>query len=190
VAVSKDGVHFQVSDGILGDAYFRVFSWGGRYYAIDGNGNLNRSKYPDREWNKRDNLLIRPVTLEDDFDRQVNVRIRHSAVMLTGNTLYIFYTRKGDAPERILVSTVELSDDWEQWRASKPVEVMRPEKKYEGVNNPIKPSKKGKGVNVHQLRDPYLFEDNGRQYLFYSIAGEMGIAMAEIKVKTDINKLQ
>jgi hypothetical protein len=33
---------------------------------------------------------------------------------------------------------------------------------------------------VRQLRDPALFEEEGRTYLLYSVAGESGIAIAEI----------
>ena len=33
---------------------------------------------------------------------------------------------------------------------------------------------------VHQLRDPFVYEDDGRVYLFYSVAGEQGIGLAEI----------
>jgi hypothetical protein len=36
---------------------------------------------------------------------------------------------------------------------------------------------------AHQLRDPGIFEDNGRVYLFYSICGEQGLAAAEITFK-------
>ena len=33
---------------------------------------------------------------------------------------------------------------------------------------------------VQQLRDPGIFEENGRSYLFYSFCGEQGIAAAEL----------
>jgi hypothetical protein len=33
---------------------------------------------------------------------------------------------------------------------------------------------------VHQLRDPAVYEEDGRTYLLYSVAGESGIAMAEL----------
>ena len=33
---------------------------------------------------------------------------------------------------------------------------------------------------VRQLRDPGLFEEDGRTYLFYSFCGEQGIAAAEL----------
>jgi hypothetical protein len=32
------------------------------------------------------------------------------------------------------------------------------------------------------LRDPAIFEENGRVYLLYAIAGERGIAIAEILI--------
>jgi hypothetical protein len=37
-----------------------------------------------------------------------------------------------------------------------------------------------KNVPMHELRDPYVYEENGKKYLFYSIAGEQGIAAAQI----------
>ncbi len=182
VAVSRDGVTFNVSAEILGAAYFRVFRWGGYFYAIDGHGRLNRSSYPDRDWHKRGGKLLSHVTVDDAYGRRTNVRIRHSSVLVNNNTLYLFYTRKEDAPERIYVSTVALSDDWNQWTASKPVEVIRPQTVYEGIQYPVSPSKKGKAIKVHQLRDPYVFQENGLLHLFYTISGEMGIAMAEIAI--------
>lgn len=60
-------------------------------------------------------------------------------MLLRGDTLHLFYTRKADAPERILVSTVRLTDDWTQWAASEPVEVLRPEEQYEGTRFSVCP---------------------------------------------------
>jgi hypothetical protein len=34
--------------------------------------------------------------------------------------------------------------------------------------------------HVNQLRDPAIFEEDGRTYLLYAVAGESGIAIAEI----------
>ena len=34
---------------------------------------------------------------------------------------------------------------------------------------------------VRELRDPAIFEDNGKTYLLYSVSGELGIAIAELK---------
>jgi len=33
---------------------------------------------------------------------------------------------------------------------------------------------------VHELRDPYIINDNGHKYMFYTVAGETGISVVEI----------
>jgi hypothetical protein len=35
---------------------------------------------------------------------------------------------------------------------------------------------------VHELRDPAIYEEDGRLYLLYSVAGEQGIAIARLHV--------
>jgi len=35
---------------------------------------------------------------------------------------------------------------------------------------------------LNQLRDPTVYEENGRVYLLYAVAGESGIAIAEVKL--------
>ena len=89
----------------------------------------------------------------------------------------------GDAPERIMVATVDMRPNWLMWQPSNPLEVLRPEANYEGIEYPIEPSQAGPGIEVNQLRDPFVYQENGKVYLFYSIAGEMGIAMAELKIE-------
>ena len=34
---------------------------------------------------------------------------------------------------------------------------------------------------MNQLRDPAIFEEGGRTYLLYAVAGEEGIALAELE---------
>jgi hypothetical protein len=108
-------------------------------------------------------------------------RVRHVALVQRGDRLHVFFTGIGDAPERVLVSTVDLTPDWTTWRASAPVEVLRPETTYECTDLPNVPSEAG-DINepARQIRDPFVFEDEGRAYLFYSTCGEQGIAAAEI----------
>ncbi|MCB1122921.1 MAG: hypothetical protein KJT03_15305 [Verrucomicrobiae bacterium] len=182
-AVSKDGLNFKVFDTIHGYSYFRVFQYDGAYYAMDASGFLNRSQHPDEGWERHEPELIGPVSITDEFGSRDDVRIRHSAVYVKGSTLYLFYTRKSDAPERVFMATIPLQGDWKSWKASEPVEVLRPEKDYEGINYPNQPSDKGGAKEVQELRDPYVFEEDGKLYLFYSIAGEMGIAGAELEIR-------
>jgi hypothetical protein len=78
-----------------------------------------------------------------------------------------------------------LAGDWTTWRLTPPVPVLRPETDYEGANVPLKsPShpelRKIPRPRFNELRDPCIFRDNGKTYLFYSVAGERGIAGAEI----------
>jgi hypothetical protein len=182
-AVSKDGLVFDVFDEIHGLSYFRVFQHEGAYYAMDASGYLNRSEQPDSGWEKREHELIATIPTDDEFGARDDVRIRHSAVHLRNETLYLFCTRKSDAPERILMVTVPLTGDWKTWKASEPIEVLRPEMGYEGILHPNQPSKKGGGIGLQQLRDPGIFEEDGQLYLLYSVAGEEGIAIAELEIR-------
>jgi hypothetical protein len=47
----------------------------------------------------------------------------------------------------------------------------------------VAPSRRG-SINepVNQLRDPAIFEEDGRVYLLYSVAGERGIALARVEI--------
>jgi hypothetical protein len=93
----------------------------------------------------------------------------------------VFFTAIGDTPERVMLSTISLEGDWSTWRASAPVDVIQPERGYECTNLPNAPSESGDiAIPVAQIRDPFVFEEAGRSYLFYSICGEQGIAAAEI----------
>jgi hypothetical protein len=81
----------------------------------------------------------------------------------------------------MMLSTIDLTPDWTQWKASAPVEVMRPETAYECVDLPVAPSAVGDiDTPVRQIRDPAILEEGGRTVLFYSTCGEQGIAAAEV----------
>ena len=92
------------------------------------------------------------------------------------------YSRIGDEPERILVSEVRLTSDWSQWRSSEATTVLSPERDYEGGDKPIEVSRPDEAAGrVRQLRDPAIFREGKRTYLLYSIAGESGLAIAELR---------
>lgn len=167
VAVSSDGVHFTPQPELLGPSYFRAFRHGGYTYAMAMPGIFFRSK---------DGLtgFERGPTL---FERDQ----RHSAILQRGHELFIFWTRAGDAPERIYLSRVDIGGDWTQWKAGAPVEILRPERAWEGADAPVLPSRRSTGFgHLNQLRDPAIYEENGQTYLLYAAAGESGIGLARL----------
>ena len=172
VAFSSDGLHFKSSGTIVGPAYYRVFHWRDHYYAICWGGQLLRSADGVSAFEPGPDLV--PA----DNGRT----LRHAAVRVQGDVLSVFYSRIGDEPERILVSQVKLTTNWKKWKASPPQTVLQPERDYEGGSLPLRPSVIGDAPGrVHQLRDPAIFEDGSHLYLLYSVAGESGIALAELE---------
>ncbi|HEX7708736.1 MAG TPA: hypothetical protein VF701_19905, partial [Thermoanaerobaculia bacterium] len=164
---------FSPRGGIISKSYLRVFRWDDAFYGICKDGNSG--------WG----MLLRSSDGLTDFEpcgRFIR-RMRHAAVLLRDRTLVVFYSRVGDAPERIVAATVDLAEPWERWRDSEPVEVLRPEEPYEGVAFRNVRSRYGAAVQVHQLRDPFVFDDGPRLFLIYSIAGESGLAMAELSLE-------
>jgi len=171
VAVSEDGVRFRAVGEPVGGPYMRVFRHGGYHYAMTMPGQFSRS---------RDGFTgfeLGPRLFPPDQ--------RHSALLKRGDTLHVFWTRVGDAPERIYASTIDLRPDWTAWKASDPVEVMRPERPWEGAGLPLVPSYRSAiYAPANQLRDPAIFEEAGRVYLLYAVQGEGGIGIAELILRT------
>jgi sucrose-6-phosphate hydrolase SacC (GH32 family) len=115
-----------------------------------------------------------------------NRNMRHAGVLKRGDNLWVFWTQVGDAPERILMSRIDITKPWMQWQVSETVEVLRPELTWEGADAPVEPSVRSVAYgHVNQLRDPYIFEEAGRTYLLYVVAGESGIAIAEFYFTDD-----
>ena len=79
------------------------------------------------------------------------------------------------------MSTIELTNDWNDWQESPEVEVLRAEFDWEGADAPVEPSVRSTAYgHVNQLRDPALFVEDGVVYLLYAVAGESGIALARV----------
>jgi hypothetical protein len=171
LATSSNGLEFRTTSTAFGPPYFRVFRWGDSYYTIVRAGGLLRSRDMRTPFEPGP-TLIPPV----------NGRLlRHAAVDLRADMLHVYYSRIGDSPERILRSDVRLTPDWSSWRASPPVDVLAPEREYEGSTLPLDVSVPDAAPGrVRQLRDPGIFSENGKTYLLYSIAGESGLAISEL----------
>ena len=172
-AISTDGLHFTAQPGItMRSSYARLFRWHDAWYSMARLGVLGRAS----------DLLSHFETGPNPFEGGTWAgRVRHVAPLVRSDTLYVFFSGIGDAPERILLSTIALTPDWRSWRASTPVEVLRPSASYECTGIPITPSRAGEAEGPeHALRDPGLIEENGRVILFYSYCGEQGIAAADV----------
>jgi hypothetical protein len=166
-ATSADGIHFTARPEILGLTYFRTFWHDGYIYAMAMPGQFYRSKDP--------------LSGFVEGPRLFNPNMRHAALLKRGNTLFVFWTQVGHAPETILLSTIDLSGDWMKWFDRSPVEVLRPARAWEGADAPPVPSLRSTAYgHVNQLRDPAVYEESGRTYLLYAVAGESGIAIAEV----------
>lgn len=171
VALSEDGLSFTVLPELLGPSYFRAFRHGDGdaawWYAL---------AHPNRLLRSRDGLgcfepgpeLLAPT-------------MRHTAALVRGDTLHLFWTRIGDAPERIFHGSVDLRADWRDWRVSAPREILRPERDWEGADLPVEPSRAGAvDAPANQLRDPAVFVEGAAVRLLYSVAGEHGIGLAAL----------
>ncbi len=172
LAVSSDGLHFRALPDVLGPFYFRVFQHEAAWFAI--------AKTTDAPGG---GVLLRSSDGIQRFERGPDIlpNQRHVAVLKRDNALHIFYSRGEDCPERILVSTMSLTGDWKEWQPSEPVEVLRPETEEEGGTLPMFPSRFGAiHEPVHELRDPAIYEEDDRLYLFYTGAGETNICGAEL----------
>lgn len=171
-SVSTDGLHFALQPAITKVSYLRVFPFDGYLYGMARLGQLLRSKDPLASFESGPNPFA---------DGPYADRVRHVATLRRGRTLYVFFTGIGDAPERVMLSTIELAGTWQTWKASAPVELLRPEAPYECPGLPNVPSAAGEIEGpARQLRDPAIFEEAGKTYLFYSICGEQGLAAAEL----------
>jgi hypothetical protein len=169
LAVSRDGLDFEVVAPAISSTYLRVFTWRGGVWgvAMAGGGALLRAPGP-----------------RGPFERIATVvpNMRHAAVLVRGDRLLVFHSRKGDLPERIRMSSVEMGTGEPPFVVSQPVEVVAPETDYEGAGLPVRPPTR-KAVPKRALRDPAIFEEDGRTWLLYAVAGERGIALAEIEIE-------
>lgn len=102
------------------------------------------------------------------FERRLPLpgKIRHA--FYDHKSGWLYFTRIGDSPERIIRSSLE---------GSQPSVVLEPHEIWEGANEPIEPSKPGGiGRRVCQLRDPMVYDG----CLYYAYGGEQGIAKASL----------
>mgnify|MGYP006128520685 CR=1 FL=1 len=171
IASSVDGISFTNTGKTVGGVYMRHFEYQNKHYLLGSPGILFRSDSLLGPYQPRDRSLFEP-------------NIRHAALLLEKGSLMVAWSRVGEAPEKILLSRIDLSPaDWDHWRASEGVELLRPELSWEGADMEPLPSLRGEIViAANELRDPYLFKDqDGSKYLLYVGAGEQAIGIASLE---------
>ncbi len=167
VALSHDGKTFEVRKQNLGEPYMRVVRRKDHFLALAMPGILYRSKDGLRDFERG------PKLFDDDM--------RHAALYVEGDRLFVYYTQVGHAPERILRSEIDMRGEWHSWRESEAVTVLEPERPYEGIDAPLRASIRGIAHEpLRELRDPAIFTEGDDRYLLYSVAGERGIAIAKL----------
>ncbi|MEP4782863.1 MAG: HYR domain-containing protein [Algibacter sp.] len=194
VSTSPYGLEFydNIESVHLGSSYFRVFEHGGEMYALDNGSKINKAldganpwvapqghDFTDHLWDQASDHVfqddILPLTSSD-------LRVRHTGVHVVGNQLQAFYSRRGEFQERIQLSTVDMSVDWESWDPTyPPIEILAPNPGWEGGERTLDNSETSAGVDLNQLRDPDIFEDaDGQLYLVYTGNGEGGLGIAKL----------
>ncbi|MFC2080448.1 hypothetical protein ACFLRQ_03130, partial [Bacteroidota bacterium] len=203
VSFSPYGLSFMdnIQPVVLGGSYFKVFEYKDTLYAIDNRADIYQGGSVDDPWKipvgfDYSNMLwtqpqIDHFQVDLDADQALagtGIQIRHVGVHVEEDTLYVFYSRIGDAPERIMLSSIRLDNrTFEDWDPTyPPMEILQPEYEWEGYLLPNLPSDGGSSKEkVNQLRDPDVFQDiDSSLYLLYTGAGEFGIGLATLEKQT------
>jgi hypothetical protein len=171
VALSADGIAFTARPEVIGPSYMRIFAHGGMTYALAMPGVLSRSADGLGGFETGPTLF--------------NPNMRHAAVLKRDGALFVFWTEVGEAPERIKLSRIALAADWSAWRDEPAIEVVRPERPWEGADAPLLPSIRSTAYGrVNQLRDPAVYEEDGATYLLYAGGGESRIGLASVAFRS------
>ena len=182
-ALSRDGKIFErYIDTPIAPFYLRTFEFGSSLLGLSKGGNLLVKGHDSINFQMLGNLF------DEKFDGELwhnhAGAIRHVSIKLQDQVLTVFYSRIGDAPECIYRTRFSLSgQSINEWRRSASFEevLIIPERDYEGSRLPLVPSQSGPSeAPENALRDPYYFKTGGIEYLFYTVAGESGIAVAKL----------
>ena len=175
IATSVDGLNWDTKSEPLGEFYFRVFKYKNKFFSISKNKNIDALIYESDDW-------------FGEFKPCFNIleNVRHTAVYVKGDILYIFYTIVGDTPESIYYCKLKIDEDINNWEVISNHNLAKPQFYFEGAGSRMIPSMFGSAtaryglMNLNELRDPCVFEDNGNLYLLYTFNGEAGIAMGRL----------
>jgi len=164
-STSNDGISFNSNEISLGSYYFRVFIFKNQIYSIaKGLNNYGKIyKKVNNEW-----IVIYEKLIKN---------IRHTAVLVEDDIIYLFYSLIGELQESIYCATLDINN----FKITNRYKLLKPTLKYEGINFIKKKSKIGMEKRyVNQVRDPGIYINKYDKYLLYSVSGEKGIAIAKL----------
>lgn len=206
VAVSPDGRTFRDLGGVVAPAYLRVFRHEGAWYGLTGSGVLRRAERLGAPFEPVATIIGQDVI--DALDPWLRGEpgavpadkrpaggdgrygIRHVGTDLYDGRLYVYFSCLSHRPERIIATVVDLKGPPESWRARGAIEVLQPERTWEGADLPLAYSRGGSVIKyggsprVRELRDPGVYREGDEAWLLYSTAGEYGIGLAKLHYRT------
>ena len=172
-ARSDDGLHFTAAPQPIAPFYLRVVFWRDIWIGMSKGGVISVSQ----DGKSAFRLLSTPAFPISASHADAPGTIRHVALLLKGDRLWILFTRIGDAPEHIRLGYIDLLRPMDRWRVEESVPLLMPERDWEGAQLPLVPSRGGAAGGIENaLRDPAVLRTEEGDWLFYSFAGESGIA--------------
>ncbi len=174
MATSPDGLNFSVALPPIAPFYLRVVRWRNTWIGMSKGGFLSMSN------NGKDAFQPLPTSAFPMSGPLANAAgdVRHVALQLDGDRLWVLFSRVGDAPEHIRLGYVDLLRPVDSWKVEASVELLRPQHDWEGADIRPIPSLAGPSRGPENaLRDPAILFTETSQWLFYSSRGEAGIGV-------------
>lgn len=169
VALSEDGLNFRALPEPLGNPYFRVFEWQNSFYALSLPGQFYRSD------DGLSGFKAGPCPFES--------RIRPAAVRIEGKKLQVIYSCIEDQPGSMLGASIDLSQDFEDWKPSPAVGLKLPQPSLKATEQPSEETGQDAVARSIDLTfDPAFFSEAGRVYIIYTATGKSGLGIRELKV--------
>ena len=165
-ASAHDGLNWTVDRQRIDQTYLRIFSYKQMTFALALGGQFLRQ------------------TMTGDFEPggwAFPSGCRHGAVLVRGDRLHVIWTKVGDAPEKLLHSSIDMTRPWHDWKAEHTVTLLEPELEWEGADYPISASDIGMAKpRERALRDPCLLDTPAGVFMIYAGAGESALGIATL----------